>query len=109
MTKNSKEGVKKLKSEKEQTQKEDYKKKRKDSLYKHFEICKSQRTFFLLSQYPYMLIGKVTEVFEDYVEVQVDTSIIETFEDRLWYVHIDLIQTFYNENENGPEIPILPK
>ncbi|MCP8615274.1 hypothetical protein [Salirhabdus salicampi] len=82
-------------------------KKRLDSMCNHFIKVKGKRAFFLISQYPFMLIGTVKDVFEDYVEIEADTSIIDTFEQRNWFIHIDTIQTFYDEEEGGPKIPTL--
>ncbi|WP_246938724.1 hypothetical protein [Bacillus pinisoli] len=85
----------------------DVKKKRADAMSVHFKKIKGKRTIFLLSQYPFMLIGTVQKVIEDYVEIYADTSIIDSFEQRTWFVHIDTIQTFYDEEDGGPKIPTL--
>ncbi|MCA1032565.1 hypothetical protein LCL95_16250 [Bacillus timonensis] len=97
----------KIQPENKKKEKPDVAKKRFESISSFFEDNLNKRTFFLISQYPYMLIGNVTDVVDDYLEVSVDTSIIEQFEQRIWYVHIDLIQTFYTEEEGGPTIPSL--
>lgn len=85
----------------------DIKKKRSDAMCSHFGDIINKRTIFLLSQYPFMLVGTVKNVVEDYVEIMADTSIIETFEQRTWFVHIDIIQAFYDEEDGGPKIPTL--
>lgn len=65
------------------------------------------RTLILTAQFPFLFIGKILEVVEDFVRVDVETTHIEQLENRTWLLHIDTIATFYIEKPGEPPIPDL--
>lgn len=65
-----------------------------------------QRVFILLPQFPFLVIGEITEVVGDFVFVFVETTHITELEDKVLRIHIDDIHVFYIEND-GPPIPTI--
>lgn len=68
-----------------------------------------KKAFFLTSQFPFIFIGVIQAVVEDYIVVKVETTQIQQLEDRIWQIHMDTINVFYIEREGGPKIPELSK
>ncbi|PLT28551.1 hypothetical protein [Peribacillus deserti] len=66
-----------------------------------------KRALFLTAEFPFLYIGEILEIIEDYVRVAVDTTEQPVFEDRNWIIHIDAIQVLYIETEGFPKIPEL--
>ncbi|MBM7693051.1 hypothetical protein JOC77_002490 [Peribacillus deserti] len=66
-----------------------------------------KRALFLTAEFPFLYIGEILEIIEDYVRVLVDTTEQPVFEDRRWIIHIDAIRVLYVETEGFPDIPEL--
>ncbi|WP_081833661.1 hypothetical protein [Geomicrobium sp. JCM 19055] len=59
-----------------------------------------KQVFVLFPQFPFMVIGQIVDVINDYVSVNVDTTHISEFEkgEPVW-IHVDDIEVFYIEDE----------
>ena len=66
-----------------------------------------RRTMFLTAEFPFIYIGTIENIVEDYVLVDVDTAEQAVFEDRTWAIHANAIQAMYYEMEGFPRIPEL--
>ncbi|RXJ02414.1 hypothetical protein DS745_06840 [Anaerobacillus alkaliphilus] len=78
-----------------------------DALIDHFIKGIGQRVFILTPSFPFMFIGKILNVMDDIVELEVETTHFSQLEDRIWMIHIHTIEVFYIEREDGPLIPEL--
>lgn len=87
----------------------DIQRSRFDTLCNHFLRMRRSKTLFLTSQYPFIFIGTIETLDEDYLKVLVETSIIEQLEGRTWHINVKTIQAFYSERQGGPAIPQLIK
>ncbi|WP_394171962.1 hypothetical protein [Guptibacillus hwajinpoensis] len=76
-------------------------------LIKYFEDEVGRKVIILCSSFPFVFIGVIIEVIDDYVIVDVETTSISQLEDRDWYIHIHDIEVFYIEGGEGPRIPEL--
>lgn len=63
-----------------------------------------QRVFILVPQFPYMLIGVILDVANDFVLIDVETTNIPELDGEKFRVHLHDIEVFYIEDEAG-EIP----
>ncbi|ENH97176.1 hypothetical protein J416_07032 [Gracilibacillus halophilus YIM-C55.5] len=77
------------------------------ALIEHFEEGIGRRVFILTPAFPFVFIGKIIDVIEDHVFIDVETTSISQLENRIWNIHIHQIQTFFIERDNGPSIPEL--
>jgi hypothetical protein len=78
-----------------------------EALVDAFRLAKGRRVFMLLQSYPFIFIGKIEEVIDDMVVLQVETSQFPALENRQWHIHIHIIEVFYIEKSTGPRIPRL--
>ncbi|MHA6250881.1 hypothetical protein [Oceanobacillus sp. CAU 1775] len=78
-----------------------------EALIQHFINGVGSKIFLLIPNFPFMLIGRIKQVIDDHVEIDVETSTQAIFEKRVWQVHIHAIEVFFIEGEVGPKIPIL--
>lgn len=96
--------------EDEQMQKERLKminERRHEAVTKHFKKNVNRRVFILTQAFPFMFIGKIKEVIEDIVVLDVETTSVAELEGKEWSIHIDSISVFYIETNIGPSIPEL--
>lgn len=77
---------------------------RQDVVSEAFAEAVGQRTFILISSFPFMFIGTICEVESDFLFLDVETTHISELEGRIMRIHIDDINVFYIEN-GGPVIP----
>lgn len=80
---------------------------RVDALRNEFEKNTGRKVLLLMGQYPFLFIGEILEVVQDYIRVAVDTTQIAQLENRVWLLHIDTISAFYIEKPGQPLIPKL--
>ena len=80
---------------------------RSDALQQEFIQAVGQRVLLLSSQFPFLFIGTVRAVLEDFLQLDVETTHIEQLENRTWYLHLDTISAFYIERAGQPRIPDL--
>jgi hypothetical protein len=66
-----------------------------------------ERAFILITEFPFVYIGTIMDVVNDYVLVDVDTAEQAIFEDRIWAIHLEAIRVIYYEMEGFPRIPEL--
>jgi hypothetical protein len=78
-----------------------------ESLIEVFAAAKGRRAFMLLPNYPFMFIGKIEDVLDDMVSLQVETTQFPALENVTWHIHIHNIEVFYIEKSTGPRIPRL--
>jgi len=78
-----------------------------ESLIDVFTAGKGKRVFMLLPNYPFMFIGKIEDVIDDMVSLQVETTHFPALENVKWHIHIHNIEVFYIEKSTGPRIPRL--
>ncbi|ARF13363.1 hypothetical protein [Sporosarcina ureae] len=80
---------------------------REEGIIVHFSQNIGQRVLILTEAFPFMFIGEIISVVDDIVEMKVQTTSIPALEGKTWFVHIDTIEVFYIETENGVPIPEL--
>lgn len=78
-----------------------------EMLIKHFEAGLGKKVFILTSSFPFVFIGKIKEIIDDFAVVDVETTSISELEKRKWHIHIHDIEVFYIERSDGPPIPNL--
>ncbi|WP_409254169.1 hypothetical protein V1502_09800 [Bacillus sp. SCS-153A] len=78
-----------------------------EALVNLFRVNIGRRVFMLLPNYPFIFIGKIEEVMDDMVLLQVETSQFPALEGVKWHIHIHNIEVFYIEKSTGPRIPRL--
>lgn len=78
-----------------------------EALVKLFRVNKGRRVFMLLPSYPFIFIGRILEVIDDLVVLDVETSQFPALENVKWHIHIHNIEVFYIEKSTGPRIPRL--
>jgi hypothetical protein len=78
-----------------------------EALVELFTVNKGRRVFMLLPSYPFIFIGKIEEVADDMVALQVETTQFPALEKVKWHIHIHNIEVFYIEKSTGPRIPRL--
>lgn len=78
-----------------------------EAVFQHFRDGIGRKVFCLTPGFPFLLIGVIREVIDDMVIINVETTHSATLEDREWILHIDSIEVFYIERDDGPTIPIL--
>ncbi|TKD71048.1 hypothetical protein [Pseudalkalibacillus hwajinpoensis] len=77
------------------------------TLIKYFEDWVGRKVIILVSSFPFVFIGVIAEVIDDFVVVDVETTSISQLEDREWFIHIHDIEVFYIDEGEGPRIPDL--
>ncbi|MCP8616005.1 hypothetical protein [Salirhabdus salicampi] len=78
-----------------------------EALIEHFKAGVDHKVLILTPSFPFIFIGTIVEIVEDYVVVDVETTFVSELENRHWHVHIHHIEAFYIEREDGPKIPEL--
>lgn len=78
-----------------------------EALIDHFIDGIGRKLLSLTSSFPFIFIGEIIDVVEDYVVVDVETTSIAELEERRWHIHIHDIEVFYIERDDGPRIPEL--
>lgn len=78
-----------------------------NALVDHFELGIGKKAIILTPSFPFLFIGKIMNVMDDVVEVDVETTHFSQLEERIWMIHIHNIEVFYIEKEEGPSIPEL--
>ncbi len=76
-----------------------------EALIQAFEKGIGKKTLIFTPSFPFVFIGKIKEVIEDHVVIDVEVTLLSELESRLWNVHIHQIEVFYIENEGKPTIP----
>ncbi|PIC56028.1 hypothetical protein CSV80_16420 [Sporosarcina sp. P12(2017)] len=80
---------------------------REEGISTHFSQNISKRVLILTEAFPFMFIGEIISVVDDFIEMKVQITSIPALEGKIWFVHIDSIEVFYIETENGVPIPEL--
>ena len=80
---------------------------REEAIVDHFSKNIGRRVFILTEAFPFMFIGKIKEILEDMVVLDVQTTSVPALEGKEWTVHIDSIDVFYIETGIGAKIPQL--
>lgn len=78
-----------------------------EALIQEFVSHVGKRVLIITPSFPYIYIGKIEEVIEDHLVMDVNVTMIAELENRKWYIHIHQIETFYIEKEGKPAIPEL--
>lgn len=78
-----------------------------EALLQEFKNSIGRNVLILTPSYPYVFIGKIIELVEDYAVVDVNVTTIAELENRKWHIHIDQIEAFFIERQGLPEIPDL--
>lgn len=78
-----------------------------EALIQEFQENIGVKVFILTPSYPFVFIGIIDEVVEDYVVINVETTTISELENRSWFLHIHQIEIFYIEQRGMPRIPEL--
>lgn len=81
--------------------------KRSGALQDEFLPAIGLRVLLLTAQFPFLFIGIVRGVVEDFIQLDVQTTHVEQLENRTWYLHVDTINAFYIERPGQPPIPEL--
>jgi hypothetical protein len=76
---------------------------RQRGLSNALQVAIGQRIFLLSAIFPFMIVGNIKNVKEDFVLVEVLVSQSKKFENELIYINIDDIEVFYIEGD-GPKI-----
>ncbi len=66
-----------------------------------------KKIIVITPSFPFVFIGKLTDVIEDYAVVNVSVTSISELENRDWYIHIHNIELFYIQQKGMPPIPEL--
>ncbi|PID15377.1 hypothetical protein CSV63_06210 [Sporosarcina sp. P34] len=80
---------------------------REEGISAHFGQNIGKKVLILTEAFPFMFIGEIISVVDDFAEMKVQTTSIPALEGKTWFVHIDTIEVFYIETENGVPIPEL--
>ncbi|MDW0114424.1 hypothetical protein QT711_14595 [Sporosarcina saromensis] len=80
---------------------------RYEAIVQIFRRNKGRKVFILTEAFPFMFIGIIKDVVEDYAVLDVQVTSIPALERKEWLVHVDKIEVFYFETELGPKIPDL--
>ena len=65
-----------------------------------------KKAFILIPQFPFMVIGKIVKVLNDYVYIDVETTHISELEGKEMRIQVNTIEAFYIEKDGTP-IPSL--
>lgn len=63
----------------------------------HFRAGIGYKAFILMPSYPYLLIGEIASLVENYVKIFVKKTYNPQLEDQTWLVHVHSIQVYYSE------------
>lgn len=69
-----------------------------------FQEAAGRRAFILINPFPFMVIGEIVGVANDYLQLIIETTSINELEGRTINLHIDEVEVFYIELD-GPPIP----
>jgi hypothetical protein len=75
---------------------------------KEFKLNDGNRVLVMISQYPFLIVGRIKSVVSDYVLIEAEVTNIFELDGEVFHVHIDSIEVFYIENE-GIQIPDIRK
>jgi hypothetical protein len=75
---------------------------------KEFKLNDGNRVLVMISQYPFLIVGRIKSVVSDYVLIEAEVTNIFELDGEVFRVHIDSIEVFYIENE-GIQIPDIRK
>jgi hypothetical protein len=78
-----------------------------EALLQHFKDGIGRKAFILTPSFPFVFIGKIIDIIDDLAVIDVETTTIAQLENRIWNVHIDQIEAFFIERDDGPRIPKL--
>ncbi|WP_234998402.1 hypothetical protein [Salirhabdus sp. Marseille-P4669] len=78
-----------------------------EALIEHFRAGMGHKLLAITPSFPFFFIGKIRDVVEDHVVVDVETVPNQELENRRWYIHVHNIELFFIEREEGPKIPEL--
>ncbi|MFZ3589262.1 hypothetical protein ACOI1C_08205 [Bacillus sp. DJP31] len=77
------------------------------ALIEHFQDGIGHKVFLLTPAFPYLFIGLIKLVVDDFVVLDVETTHYAQLENRDWHIHIHSIEVFYIERPGEPQIPVL--
>jgi hypothetical protein len=66
-----------------------------------------KKVLIITPSFPYVFIGRIVEMIEDFVVVDVKVTLISELENRQWEIHVHRIEAFYIEQKGQPKIPDL--
>ncbi|NLP52494.1 hypothetical protein [Bacillus sp. RO1] len=66
-----------------------------------------KKVFIMTPSFPFVFIGKIAEVIEDYVLLDTQVTTIGELEKRNWFIHVHSIEAYYIETKGLPRIPKL--
>ncbi|MFD1735428.1 hypothetical protein ACFSCX_02525 [Bacillus salitolerans] len=78
-----------------------------ESLIQEFINGIGKNALILTPSFPFVFIGKIVEVIEDYVVLDTRVTTIAELENRQWDIHVHNIEVFYIETKGLPRIPQL--
>jgi len=78
-----------------------------EALIQEFIVNIGKKVLILTPSYPFVFIGKIVNVIEDNVVVDVAVTTIGSLENREWNIHIHNIEVYYIESKGYPRIPEL--
>jgi hypothetical protein len=78
-----------------------------EAMIEVFRQSIGQKVFILTPSFPFLFIGKIEDVEEDLIILDVETTQIPQLEKKTWLIHIHQIEVFYIESPDGPKIPEL--
>jgi hypothetical protein len=78
-----------------------------EALMQHFKDGIGRKVFILTPSFPFVFIGKIIDMIDDNVVIDVETTTIAQLENRIWNVHIHQVEAFFIERDDGPKIPKL--
>lgn len=73
----------------------------------HFTDGIGRKAFILTPSFPFLFIGKIKDVVDDFVVMDVEATHYAQLENRSWHIHIHNIEVFFIERDEGPTIPDL--
>lgn len=79
---------------------------RQAAVSREFSNNTGNKALVMISPFPFMVIGKIVKVVEDFVFFDVKTTHISELEGKVLRIHLDDIEVFYIEN-GGPKIPVI--
>jgi hypothetical protein len=65
-----------------------------------------KKAFILTPQFPFMVIGKIVKVIDDYVYIDVESTHISELEGKEMRIQVNTIEAFYIEQEGTPIPPL---
>ncbi|RBW70811.1 hypothetical protein [Bacillus taeanensis] len=78
-----------------------------EALIVTFREAVGKKVLIITPSFPYVFIGRIIEMVEDFVVVDVNVTIVSELENRIWKIHVHRIEAFYIERKGQPKIPDL--